>query len=105
MKLLGLPMVQKFLKNRINKHVKGQDESGRKKAKTIVWGEVCDELGKKVTARFETGDGYDVTAVGAIAAVCALMSNSIASGFKTPSQLMGTSVLNELPGFTGIEII
>ena len=98
-------MIQRFLKNRIDKNVKGQGESGRREAKMIVWGEVCDDLGKKVTARFETGDGYDVTAVGAVAAVRTLMSNSNSGGYKTPSKLMGVSILDELPGFSGIEMI
>ena len=105
MQLLSLPMVQRFLKKRIDKHVKGQGELERREAKMIVWGEACDDLGKKVTARFATGDGYDVTAVGAVAAVGTLMSNSFSGGYKTPSQLMGVSVLDELPGFSGIEMI
>tara|TARA_B100001123_G_scaffold154953_1_gene179507 strand:+ start:1231 stop:2274 length:1044 start_codon:yes stop_codon:yes gene_type:complete len=104
-KLLALPMVQRFLKRRIDKNVKGQGESERREAKMILWGEVCNHVGKKVAARFATGDGYDVTAMGAVAAVETLMSNSMVGGFKTPSKLMGVSILDQLPGFTGIEMI
>ncbi len=104
-KILGSSAVQRFLKRRIDKHVKGQEEAGRKEAKMIVWGEVTDGEDQTVSARFETADGYDVTSVGAVEAVTTLMSDSYNIGFKTPSQLMGTSVLEKLPGFSGIEML
>ncbi len=97
--------MQRFLKRRIDKHVKGQEEAGRKEAKMIVWGEVTDGEDQTVSARFETADGYDVTAVGAVEAVSTLRSDATHSGFKTPSKLMETSVLEKLPGFSGIEML
>ncbi len=89
----------------IDKHVNGQEEAGRKEAKMIVWGEVTDGEDQTVSARFETADGYDVTAVGAVEAVSTLRSDATHSGFKTPSKLMETSVLEKLPGFSGIEML
>ncbi len=102
MRFLRSSFMQNFLKRRIEKNIKGQPDEERKNSKMIIWGEVVNDEGECVTGRFETGNGYDVTAVGAVEAVDFLLNNDTAGGFYTPSMLMGPEVLKKLPGYTGV---
>lgn len=82
MRILRSSFMQNFLKRRIEKNIKGQPDKERKKSKMIIWGEVVNDEGENVTGRFETGNGYDVTAVGAVEAVDYLSNNDAAGGFS-----------------------
>ncbi|MDP3895365.1 MAG: saccharopine dehydrogenase NADP-binding domain-containing protein, partial [Mesorhizobium sp.] len=67
--LLGFGAVQRFLKRRVEKSIKGPDEAARSASPTFVWGEVTNALGQKKTARIVTANGYALTVTGALAVV------------------------------------
>ncbi len=96
--LLGLPPVQALLKHLVGRRTLGPDSSQRKKARTYVWGEAQNRAGKKITARIQTANGYDVTTEGALFAVEFLRQNEPAPGYYTPSRLLGSDCIEKLPG-------
>jgi short subunit dehydrogenase-like uncharacterized protein len=97
--LLKVGLVQKFIKKRIEKKVKGPDEATRAKLTTFVWGEVKNAAGEIKTYRVEVANGYDVTADGAVFVARALLGeHAKASGYQTPSSLLGDDLVEKLPG-------
>lgn len=96
--LLGLKFVQKLIKARIARTVKGPDEAARAKMPTYVWGEVTNDQGEKKTARIRTANGYSLTITGSLSAVEHLMENQPTGGAYTPSTLFGAGFITRLPG-------
>lgn len=96
--LLGLAPVQVLLKYLVGRRILGPDSSQREKARTYVWGEAQNRAGKKITARIQTANGYDVTTEGALFAVEFLRGNEPAPGYYTPSRLLGSDCIEKLPG-------
>lgn len=97
--LLRLPPVQILLKGLLGRRVKGPDIEQRRNARTWVWGEALNPSGKKITARVETANAYDVTVEGMLFAVNYLLTNdSLVPGYFTPSRLLGERCIEELPG-------
>ncbi|MCX7554738.1 saccharopine dehydrogenase NADP-binding domain-containing protein [Marinicella sp. S1101] len=97
--ILGLGFVQNFLKKRVENKVKGPDEKTRAKLKTHVWGEVKNAAGESKTFRIKVNNGYEVTADGAVYVANALLGRRAgASGYHTPSMLLGADLIEKLPG-------
>lgn len=102
--MLKWGFVQKILKGQVDKKTTGPNEQTRAKATTYVWGEVRNAAGDIKQARLHTANGYEITKTGSIAMVKHLLENKTASGYATPSQLMGPSFICQLPGSGKIEI-
>lgn len=102
--LLGLPPVQAFLKYMVGRKVTGPDSQQRLDARTFVWGEAQNRAGKKVTARIEVANGYEVTVHGVLMAVEHVLNGVRAPGYFTPSRLMGDHCIEALPGSGKIQI-
>lgn len=96
--LLGLSWVQKLIKARIAKTVRGPSEEKRAQMPTFVWGEASNGQGEKRTARIRTANGYSLTITGSLAVVEHLMAVQRAGGTYTPAQLMGADLVMRLPG-------
>lgn len=102
--LLALPSIQKWLKARIEKTVKGPGEATRSQQPTYVWGEVRNARGDIKTARIRTENVYSLTITGALAVVAHLMQNKPAGGAYTPAKLVGTDLVTRLPGSGPIQV-
>ena len=50
----------------------------------------------------QTANGYDVTVQGALAVVERLLTDPPAGGYHTPAQLLGSGLVETLPGSTPI---
>lgn len=96
--LLGLTWVQKLIKARIGRTVKGPSEDRRAQMPTFVWGEAINGRGEKKTARIRTANGYSLTITGSLAVVEHLMTAQAAGGAYTPAKLMGADLVTRLPG-------
>lgn len=96
--LLGMSLVQKLIKARIAKTVKGPDEAAREQMPSYVWGEVSNAKGEKKTARIRTANGYSLTVTGSLTVVEHLLENQPAGGAYTPSKLVGADLVTRLPG-------
>ncbi|MEJ2521330.1 MAG: saccharopine dehydrogenase NADP-binding domain-containing protein [Gammaproteobacteria bacterium] len=101
--LLGLGPVQRFMKSRIDKSVRGPGEEQRAKAPTWVWGEVESADGRRATGRIRVANGYDVT-VAASLAIAEHVLGTPASGHFTPARLMGRDFVTTLPDSGPMEI-
>ena len=97
--ILGLGLVQRFLKKRIEKKVKGPDQATRDKLTTHVWGEVKNAAGEVKNYRIEVANGYEVTKTGSVHVAQALLGDhASAKGYHTPATLLGKELINQLPG-------
>lgn len=96
--LLKLPVVQRFLAALVTKTVKGPDEAARARMPAYVWGEALNARGERRTARVQTVNGYSLTVPGALAVTNHLLTHDAPAGFTTPSRLMGTGLVSQLPG-------
>ncbi|TKB48415.1 hypothetical protein FCL40_11935 [Ferrimonas sediminicola] len=102
--ILGWSWVQRLLKQRIGRTLKGPDDGQRQRHTTWVWGEVRNARGEYVEGRVHTANGYDVTVSGALAVAEYLLSRPQVSGYHTPSTLMGWQLVERLPGSGTIEL-
>nr|WP_290577342.1 saccharopine dehydrogenase NADP-binding domain-containing protein [Algiphilus sp.] len=102
---LGWDWVQRWLKARIDKTVRGPSELVRARQPTFVWGEARNARGETRTARVRTDNAYSLTVTGALAVVDHLMTEVPAGGAYTPARLVGTDLVSRLPGSGAIEIV
>lgn len=102
--VLGWAWVQRHLKARIAKTVRGPSEAVRAKQPTHVWGEARNARGEVKTARVGTANGYSLTITGSLAVVEHLMQHRPAGGAYTPSRLVGADLVTRLPGSGPIDI-
>jgi short subunit dehydrogenase-like uncharacterized protein len=102
--LLGMGVVQKFMKRRIERTVKGPSAAKRETQPTFVWGEVTNARGDKRTARIKTANGYSLTVTGALAVVEHLLTQDIPGGAYTPATLIGPDLVMRLPGSGAMQI-
>ncbi len=103
--LLGLGPVQRFMKARIEKRVKGPSEEERKGSRSHVWGEVRSDSGYLLQARLTTANGYEMTVHGSLGVVERLLEKRLQPGYYTPSQLMGKDFVTTLPGSSEIRLM
>ncbi len=72
----------------------------------LVWGEAQAPSGDRVTARVRVANGYDVTVHASLAIARHLLDGrACRTGHRTPSQVMGSSFVETLPGSSRIEIV
>jgi len=102
--LLGLGFVQRLLKARIEKTVKGPSEEKRASMPTFVWGEARNAQGETRTARIRTANGYSLTITGALTVVEYLLANEVPGNAYTPARLLGADLVTRLPESGGLEI-
>jgi short subunit dehydrogenase-like uncharacterized protein len=96
--LIGMELVQRLLKRRIERTVKGPSAANRDTHPTFVWGEVTNARGDKRTARIKTANGYSLTVTSALAVVEHLLANEVPGGVYTPAKLIGADLVTRLPG-------
>ena len=105
-KFLGITKfgwVKKLIKNRIDKVWNPTSAEERAKAQSFFWGEVKNKKGKTVVGRFNSADGYNVTAWGTVEVAEYLLGDHTHKGYYTPSILMGKELIEKMPGFSGIK--
>lgn len=102
---LRLSPVQKLIKARIARTVKGPGEEKRARLPTFVWGEASNARGEKKVARIRTANGYSLTVTGSLAVMEHLMKNRPAGGAYTPSRLAGADLVTRLPGSGTLQIV
>jgi short subunit dehydrogenase-like uncharacterized protein len=95
----GIGPIQRYLKAKIERSVKGPSAQKRDSLPTYVWGEARNARGATKTARIKTANGYSLTVTGALAVVEHLLAaNSVAGGAFTPSRLVSPDLVTRLPG-------
>ncbi len=97
--LLGSGPAQRFLKRRIDAAAPGPTDAQRARGKSLVWGEVEDDRGRRAAARMQTPEGYTLTAMTAVGAVEEVVAGHVGPGFRTPSLAFGP---DWILGFEGV---
>ena len=98
--LLDSAPVQWLLKRGVARSVRGPSDARRASTVTHVWGEVRDAQGRQAARHLVVPNGYTLTATASLGIVEQLLRGTTESGFRTPSQLMGTDYVLSLPGVT-----
>jgi short subunit dehydrogenase-like uncharacterized protein len=97
--LLGLGIVQRFLKGQVDRSVRGPSAQRRQSSDSVIWGEVRDASGAEFRRLLLTPNGYDLTVTASLGIVSRLLTGDRpAGGFRTPSLLMGADYVLSLPG-------
>ncbi len=90
--VLGLGVVQSFLKWRVEKTVAGPTAEERERERSLLWGRV--EAGERsVEGVVETLEGYALTAETAVAALRGVLAGKVKPGVWTPSQAFGAGFI------------
>ena len=95
--ILGIPMLQNVLKNRVNDMPEGPDESVREKTRCLLLAEVEGPGGQRARTLLETPSGYALTPVAAVECVQRALAGDIAPGYQTPATGLGAEFILELP--------
>ncbi len=96
--LLGLPVVQNFQKRLIQNQPPGPTEAERAQGKSLLWGEVEDNSGKRLVSRLRCLEGYTLTALTAVAIAQKVLAGQVIVGFQTPSLVYGADFILEIEG-------
>ena len=102
--LLRLSCVQRWIKARIDRTVRGPSEQKREQWPSYVWGEASNSRGETKVASLRTANGYSLTVTGSLAVVEHLLGTTPAGGAYTPSRLMGRDLVTRLPGSGPLQI-
>jgi short subunit dehydrogenase-like uncharacterized protein len=101
--LLASSLGQQLL-HQLAKRSPGPNEQELRTGRCRLWGEVRNAAGERRTARLETANGYWLTVNGTLMAVQFLLKNALPGGYYTPSMVMGSRCVEQLPGSTLIRI-
>ena len=96
--LLGSSAVKSFLKRRIRRGPPGPGPEERARCRTIIWGEVTDDAGRRAVSRLVGPEGYQFTVLTALAVVEQVMAGLAPAGFQTPSRAYGPDFVLQVPG-------
>ncbi|MFN3301134.1 MAG: saccharopine dehydrogenase family protein [Sediminibacterium sp.] len=98
--VLKLSFVRNYYKKKIKKMPAGPDEAMRKKAKSLVWGEVTNSEGHSLNANLEGPEGYTLTALSSLIILKKVLSGNFKPGYQTPAACFGADLVLEIPGVT-----
>lgn len=102
--LLGLGLVQRFMKARVEASVRGPSIAKRNATDSYVWGEARNAAGREVKIDLITPNGYDLTVNASLGIAEHLLGRSdVPGGYYTPSMLLGADFVLSLPGTRLVE--
>jgi short subunit dehydrogenase-like uncharacterized protein len=101
--VMSIPFVRKRAVEKAGR-TRGPSAEKRGNNRIRVWGEIKNSSGKVVTAGIEVPDGYTVTMDGIIMSADYCRDYQGESGCYTPSQLMGHTLAEQLPGASSISL-
>ncbi len=102
---LSLPSIQKKLKSKIEKKVKGPDKEERENAKGIIFGEAINSKGEKVVSKLITPEGYKLTCITALEIAQRVLNGNVKPGYYTPALLFGEKLITDIDGVELTDII
>lgn len=98
--LLGLGPVQRLLKRRIDKNVRGPSAQRRDTGYAMLWGEARDGAGGCVAMRMRTPEPYALTFMTAVSAAERVLQGGVRKGASTPSIAFGSDFILTVAGVT-----
>ena len=98
--ILSSTAVQGFLKRQMQNQPAGPTEQERSQGRTLLWGEVTDDSGRKAVSRLVGPEAYDFTVITALAVVEQVLKGNVQAGFRTPAQVYGADFVIGMLGVT-----
>jgi len=90
-----------FIRNIIRKKIKakpaGPSDEQRKNSSSMVWGEISNASGGKITAAISCLDGYTLTAHSSLIITQKILSGNFKPGYQTPAGCYGENLVMEVP--------
>ncbi len=102
--LLGTPLVQWFLRQRIRAGPIGPTDPQRAQGWSLLWGEVTDDAGHRAVSRIRGPDGYTFTVRAALQVIQRVLTGQTVAGFQTPALAYGPDLVLELDGAERIDL-
>lgn len=96
--LLRFGFVQKFLKDRVSRSVRGPNDARRGQSESYIYGEVRNRQDVIKTCEMVTPNGYDLTVSASLGVVAHFLDHDVAPGYHTAAQLLGADFAASLPG-------
>jgi short subunit dehydrogenase-like uncharacterized protein len=94
-----------YVKKKIKSKPAGPSDEMREKAMSLIWGEVSNEKGQKVSARMVCPEGYTLTAISSLLIVQKVLNNQFKIGYQTPAAVYGADLILEIPNTSREDII
>ena len=91
-------LFRKLIKKQIDKRAAGPSDEERRNSKSLVWGEVQNAKGEKMSGRLITPDGYTLTAHSSLIIAKKVLSGNFIAGYQTPASAYGADLVLEVPG-------
>jgi short subunit dehydrogenase-like uncharacterized protein len=96
--------VRKLMQFGVEHRVKPPDQAQREMHSTYLWGEVRNRAGHTLAARQRTANGYSLTVSSSLGILSVLLGAEGASGFLTPSMVVGPDYVAGLQGSSEIQL-
>ena len=96
--LLRAKLIRNYIKKRIDSRPAGPDDEQRRKAISLVWGQVTNSKGETATARMEGPEGYTLTAYSTLLIAQKVLAGNFKPGYQTPATAYGEDLVLEVPG-------
>jgi short subunit dehydrogenase-like uncharacterized protein len=99
-----LPVLRPLLRLSAALLPEGPAEAARKLAQPVIVAEVEDAWRRVIRARLTTVDGYDFTALAAVAIAKRVLAGEFEPGFQTPGRVYGADFVLGIDGATRIDL-
>jgi short subunit dehydrogenase-like uncharacterized protein len=96
--LLKMNWLRSLFRNRISAAPAGPTDEERASGSSYVWGQVSDDEGQRVTARFRGPEGYTLTAHASLIITKRVLDGEVFPGHLTPAGAYGPDLVLEIPG-------
>jgi short subunit dehydrogenase-like uncharacterized protein len=96
--LFRTQFLRSYIKKQINRRPPGPTDEMRSKAKSLVWGQVCNTAGKKAIVRLSGPEGYTLTAHSTLLITQKVLQGNFKPGYQTPAMVYGEDLVLEIPG-------
>jgi short subunit dehydrogenase-like uncharacterized protein len=95
--LLRTDFVRNIIKKKIKARPAGPSDEQRKSSRSLVWGEVSNAAGNKLSARISCLDGYTLTAHSSLVIAKKILEGNFKPGYQTPAGYYGQDLVMEIP--------
>ena len=96
--LLRTEFVRNIIRKKIKAKPAGPSDEQRQKSSSLVWGEVTNAKGEKITACISCFDGYTLTAHSSLIITKKILDGNLKTGYQTPASCYGENLIMEIPG-------
>ncbi len=96
--LLRTEFVRNIIRKKIKAKPAGPSDVQRMKSSSLVWGEVSNATGDKLTAAISCYDGYTLTAHSSLLITQKILNGDLKPGYQTPAGCYGENLVMAIPG-------